>query len=553
MNVNGQIGNPGFQPKVLCAAISMSLLPLSGAVLAQDDDEDIEEIVVTGSYIRRTEGFKPASPLTQLSLEDIALEGTPNMGDIIHSLSFNQGSSISSNITPGAGSGETRINIRGMGAGATLNLVDGKRFIDDNVNVMLPQIAIQRMDFVLDGAAALYGSAAVAGVVNFVPIKSYDGLKLEFFNQGDSEGDMQEHMLQFLWGGDMGGLDVVVAGSWRENENLRWLDRPRQFNAGFNSSSSGNPGQFRVPTRDENGVLTGSSYRTGDLGCGTMEERVNPAGVRTNINGTEHFGTCWMDVGEWWEYNPKEQQGVFYTNASYEVSPNLSFNAQLIWNTETYLAQQSASNPGGRVAELPTIRGELPGNPFRAMDANGNPLFAQDANSDTLPDRDANGFVILDPNGIPFNEDVKFSGWRPFGKSQTRPSGLNSNGSFPASSRERVWRFAFDTYFTVPFMAGWDGVASVMMSQKYHTFRHNNQSFSAIEQGLNCDVLLDREDCFNPFAVNPNVLDPFTNTQIVAMVSNTRLLPCIRAVTCSTANLLNGPARAETSMPGLSS
>ena len=105
MNVNGQIGNPGFQPKVLCAAISMSLLPLSGAVLAQDDDEDIEEIVVTGSYIRRTEGFKPASPLTQLSLEDIALEGTPNMGDIIHSLSFNQGSSISSNITPGADPG----------------------------------------------------------------------------------------------------------------------------------------------------------------------------------------------------------------------------------------------------------------------------------------------------------------------------------------------------------------------------------------------------------------------------------------------------------------
>ena len=117
-----------------------------------------------------------------------------------------------------------------------------------------------------------------------------------------------------------------------------------------------------------------------------------------------------MDVGEWWEFNPKEQQGVFYANASYEASPDLSFNAQLIWSSETYLGQNSPSNPGGRVNELPTVRGELPGNPYRAMDANGGLLFAADANADTLPDRDANGVVILDPNGIPFNEDVNFGG-----------------------------------------------------------------------------------------------------------------------------------------------
>ena len=247
-----------FKRKLLCAAISISLLPLAGAAFAQDDDDDdvaVEEVIVTGSFIRRSEGFRSASPLTQITLEDIAAEGTPNIGDIIHGLSFNQGSSISSNITPGSGATETHINIRGLGSGATLDLVDGKRVLDGNSNIFLPQIAIQRLDIVVDGAAALYGSEAVAGVVNFVPIKSYDGLKLEVYNQGDSEGDMQEHMLSAMWGGDIGGLDVVVAGQWRENENLRWLDRPRQFNAGFNSSSSGNPGQFSVPQRDENGKI----------------------------------------------------------------------------------------------------------------------------------------------------------------------------------------------------------------------------------------------------------------------------------------------------------
>ena len=99
MHVNARTGHPGFKKKLLSTAVSLSLLPLSGAALAQDDV--VEEVIVTGSFIRRTEGFQSASPLTQLTIEDIAAQGTPNMGDVIHNLTFNQGSSISSNIAPG--------------------------------------------------------------------------------------------------------------------------------------------------------------------------------------------------------------------------------------------------------------------------------------------------------------------------------------------------------------------------------------------------------------------------------------------------------------------
>jgi len=519
MHVNRKTGQPGFQRKMLCTAISLSLLPLSGAALAQDDV--VEEVIVTGSFIRRTEGFRSASPLTQLTLEDIAAEGTPNMGDVVHNLSFNQGSSISSNITPGSGASETSINLRGLGAGATLDLVDGKRVIDGNVNAMLPQIAIQRLDIVVDGAAALYGSEAVAGVVNFVPIKSYDGLKIELFNQTtDHEVDDKyaEQMYSFIWGGDFGGVDMVVSGQWRDNSNLLWMDRPHLYNSGFNFSSSGNPGQFAVPSRDENGVLTGKTSRIGDMGCGSVATMEDPtAGIRQNPNGNKASNNaCYMDFGQWWELNPANQQGVFYTNANYEVSDDLSFNLALNWNSLTYKGQNSAANPGGRVDDLPILRGELPGNPFRAQDANGNPLFAADANGDTLPDRDANGVVVLDPSGIPFNEDVKFSGWRPFGKSQTRPSGLNSNGSFPGFYRERSYRVALDTNFTVPYVNGWDGVFSMMHTAETTLSRQNNQSFSAIEQGLSCDTLGPVEECFNPWAVNPDVLRPHTNSQMIA-------------------------------------
>ena len=521
MHVSRKSGTkPRYQRKLLCAAISLSLLPLTGAALAQDDDDAVvEEVIVTGSFIRRTEGFRSASPLTQISLEDIAAEGTPNMGDIVHNLSFNQGSSISSNITPGSGASETAINIRGLGAGATLDLVDGKRVIDGNVNQMLPQIAIQRLDIVVDGAAALYGSAAVAGVVNFVPIKSYDGLKLEGFNQQtDASDSYSEQMYSFLYGTDIGGVDLVVAGQWRDNSNLLWSDRPHLYNSGFNFSSSGNPGQYSVPARDANGVLTGASAREGDRGCGTVAAMEDPTrGDRPNPHGNKASNnTCYMDFGQWWELNPANQQGVFYANANYEVSDDLSFNAQLNWNSLTYKGQNSAANPGGRVDELPTLRGELPGNPFRAMDANGNALFAADRDGDTLPDRDAAGVVLLDPNGIPFNEDVTFSGWRPFGKSQTQASGHNSNGSFPGFYRERSFRASFDTNFTVPYVDGWDGVASVMYSAETTLSRQNNQSFSAISQGLSCDTLADTAECFSPWAVNADVLRPHTNSQMIA-------------------------------------
>ena len=71
---------------LLCAAISMSLLPLAGQSLAQD--ESIEEVVVTGSFIRRSEGFQSASQATQLTAEDLEAQGTLNLGEVVQNLTL---------------------------------------------------------------------------------------------------------------------------------------------------------------------------------------------------------------------------------------------------------------------------------------------------------------------------------------------------------------------------------------------------------------------------------------------------------------------------------
>jgi outer membrane receptor protein involved in Fe transport len=504
-----------YRVKLLCAAISLSLLPLAGQSLAQQGDPEVEEVVVTGSYIRRTEGFRAASPLTQISADDIALAGTPNMGDVIHNLNFNQGTTVTANAFTGASNIATSLNLRGLGAGATLDLVDGLRSHTSNVNTLLPQIAIQRLDIVTDGAAALYGSAAVAGVVNFVPIKSYDGFKFEHMSQQDTKGDYNDVQFQTLWGTEFNGIDLVVATSWREHSRLEMYNRPEILRSGFVWSSTATPGDYSVPKRDANGVLTGARSTKADPGCGAAHE--DPTVVGNGVNGFLRSATnCAYDYGEFWDYRYPTQQGSLYTSASYEFSSDLSVNAQYTYYGVRHEVRGSPINPGGRVGELPAVRGEIPGNPFPAVNSLGQPVYARDANGDGVPDRVGNdpfGTVILDPNGIPFNEDVIFTSWRPWAKHGTKPAIFNSDGSSPRDGHFWGSRVVLQADFTVPFLEGWEGHAAYVWGEGVSDDKDYEGSFGGIDQGLRCDVATDRDACFSPFvAVDPADL----NTQAVA-------------------------------------
>lgn len=501
--------------RILCSAIALALVPISGATLAQQDQ--VEEVVVTGTFIRRTEGFRSASSVIQLTADDIAAAGTPNVGDIIYNLSSTNGSHIVRNNSISSGgvttSHETGINLRGLGENATLNLLDGKRVIDNNVNTMLPMIAMQRLDIVTDGAAALYGSAAVAGVVNFVPMKSYDGLKLEQMSQMDSRSDYEDYTFSALYGTEWNGLNIVLAGEYRTNDALGYRDRPDYLRAAYGSSSFGNPGKFTVPTRDANGVLTGNTVSLADPTCSPTREDVG--GFKNNPLGWYLNGTCYLDYGEHYDLHDAQDTGNFYGSLQYDVSPDLSVEAQYNFYKRRHHYRSSAA-PAGLVTSLPTVRGELPGNPFRAVDANGNPLFAQDANGDGVPDRDAGGVVILDPAGIPFNEDVRLQTWRIWGKHGTLPSRFNDDGSVPRQNIYWSNRVSFGADFTVPFLDGWRGNADYTWGNYVDNAELFDNSLSAITQGLACDVANDLDACYTPFANPTDPINGGYNTQAVA-------------------------------------
>jgi iron complex outermembrane receptor protein len=155
--------------------------------------------MVTGTRLR---GAEVAAPVDIITRSDIEKTGYTAVGDVIRSLPEDWAGGQSPGVLPGAGlsnqgnqntTGASTVDLRGLGTDATLVLVDGQRlsaegeFQAADISV-IPLAAIQRIDVVTDGASALYGSDAVAGVVNFVLRKDFTGAELSETLGGATEG-----------------------------------------------------------------------------------------------------------------------------------------------------------------------------------------------------------------------------------------------------------------------------------------------------------------------------------------------------------------------------
>jgi len=518
---------------LLCSAISLSLLPVANLSSAQ---EQVEEVVVTGSFIRRSEGFTQASQTTQLNAADLEAQGTLNIAEVVQNLSFVNGpGSAVTNTIQGTDSRSSTIDLRGLGSSATLTLLDGKRLVNQNVNALVPTIALQRMDIVADGAAALYGNEAVAGVVNFVPYKSYDGFKVDTYAEQDGAGTYDEHSVQMMWGGSMGDLDVVLAGQFRQNSRLGWDERNVLANSGLTISSN-SPGRWWVPKRDEFGnyiVENGRVSETGtvDPACGYAADRTDyTVDQVANPYGNRYGSICFFDFGDNRSYREPTETNQFYANATWDVSDDLTLSAQAFRTRLAEMTYTSTSNPGnGRIGELPGVRGELPGNPFKALDSNGNQLYGVDLNGDGVPDRDPNVDLNMDgwgdyivsgiaDNGVPLNEDVRPRTLRPLNKTMLLPGTHSPDKDNLGPNVDHISRFTLQADFTVPFLDGWEGQAAYTRNTREYTQVANQvYNIEAMKQGLRCDVVRDRESCYNPFFVTD--ANNHTSTQVVHAIA----------------------------------
>lgn len=516
--------SPCFVSNLLSSAIALSLLGGTGQTLAQSTD--LEEIVVTGSFIRRSEEIIAASPVTSFSAEDIEGQGTVNMAQIVQNLTFNNGTAVTNSIQ-GVVNTTSNFNLRGLGPRATLTLIDGKRVASDNVQTMLPASALQRMEIVTDGAAALYGSDAVAGVVNLIPYQSYDGLEVEIFSEGDSREDFNRTEASFLGGRSFGGVDIVVAGSQVNSTTLAWNERPEYVRAGLTHNGGGNPGNYLVPIRTATGDLTGRTAARPDPNCGreTEADQVSPGNNPWgNLLGTR----CFMSFGDTRDFQPESQTSALYGNLNWEVNDDVTFRSQIIWNRQRFHNRTNPSNPGARSEALSIVRGELPGNTFRAKTPTGQELFAEprrdaggavvlDGYGRPLPLRDSSGNVVFANNrfapigsdpmgGVPFYEDVTIIGgqWVPFNRAEanTVPTYFQQYDNYQLTHNDRrTVRFSTGLDFPVPMLQGWEGRADYTYGLQNDVSPNNQQfSLSAVNRGLDCDVINDVDNCYNPFA-----------------------------------------------------
>lgn len=206
------------------------------AVAEGTPETEVEAVVVTGTLIRG--GAPPASPLLVLGRDDIDRSGAGTLAEALSALPQAFGGSASGDTFLTASDGAntnntlaTGINLRGLGADATLVLVNGRRLAGSGLKgdfadvSAIPLAAIERVDVLLDGASALYGSDAVGGVVNIILRSDFEGAETRIRGGVAAGGAAEETSLAQTFGRRWSSGDLLLSGEYYRREALRRSDR----------------------------------------------------------------------------------------------------------------------------------------------------------------------------------------------------------------------------------------------------------------------------------------------------------------------------------------
>ena len=378
----------------LAVAISAQLIPLANIAIAQDvsadKDQEVELIMVTGSFVRRSENFESPSPLAVLDAGDIESIGAKSIADITQTLTINTGAENTPDaFTQNATAGTSNINLRGLGVASTLILLNNKRqvvtaqnnnggvnFVD--TSSLVPMIAINRMEIVKDGASALYGSDAVAGVVNFITKTDYEGAQVSLDYQDGAHGDNKEYTVQGLWGTVGDDSSILAAISYTNRSPMFTRDR-RISRPEDDASSLGNPGSYFI----------GPTPFIDPTGCaeyGGLPTLLAPPGTVPGLD----VGLCRFDFGNGFSFVPDESRVTAYVKATKQLTDDVE------WTTEITSARnraQRGGSPSFPILTFPTVPASHPNNVFGqdvsyfgrevGNDADGNALPGDPANTES--------------------------------------------------------------------------------------------------------------------------------------------------------------------------
>ncbi len=357
MKHQNSINAPRFaEPRFLLSAVAVAVLALTNGAAAQE--APMQRVEVTGSSIKRL-ASENALPLTTIKSEELVNRGLTTMSEVAVALTV-----ASTNEPVGGGGSGTMINMRGLNTNRTLVLLNGRRLAnealgDSSVNVdVIPMGAIDRVEVLRDGASALYGTDAIAGVVNFITKKSITGVTLSASGaKPEASGGGSQKRFGFVAGkGSLAedGWNVYTAFDIQRRDSLLQRDRPNVTDpekllalggTPFTSNTSGgsaSPANFTIYRNGKSANITGNPYFA--AGCVTpYAVQTTVPSTRTNANGGK---TCITDPTYYPELLPEAQQATLFTRGSLAHGDGkvLTIELQL---AKSYIDASDAPQPFG--------------------------------------------------------------------------------------------------------------------------------------------------------------------------------------------------------------
>lgn len=268
----------------------------------------LEAITVTGSRIARADGYEAPTPVSVLGADELNKMATVTIADSVNRLPAFTNSQTprnrSSNISSGT-AGTNILNLRGLGANRTLVLQDGKRMVGSTIATgtlsgavdvnMIPSGLVQRVDVVTGGASAVYGSDALAGVVNFVLDKEFTGVKGNVDYGATTRGDGENYKISLTAGTGFadGRGHVLFSGEYSDDKGIigndrDWADDSFQM---MNNPLAAQAGQPTLLTVHNAGVANGT-YGGLTLGCRNITPYVDLVTGQPGNRLTTSPGAC---------------------------------------------------------------------------------------------------------------------------------------------------------------------------------------------------------------------------------------------------------------------
>lgn len=345
-----------FTPSLIIGAtIALSAGFSTTTYAAQQTAEKVERIQVTGSRIKRSDIEGP-SPVQSINKEDIENMGYDNLQQLLERMPVAGNGTFSTrgNNQDSTANGSAAVSLRGLGADATLVLINGRRvaisafaegitnsFVDIN---SIPVSAIERIDILKDGASAIYGSDAVAGVVNVILKKDIDGIEVNLGYGGTDGPNYEETTASIVWGTTSAKSSASVIIDYFKNTSLSSDEMGRLGTANQSPyggedfrSSRGFPGYFYV-----DGVKT-----------------IDPACPAENATSS---GSCLFDYGPFGYIAPASERVGAISQFEYRFDNGITGFLEMAVQHNSSIAA-GAPTPLDEDAGL-TVPGSHPNNPF---------------------------------------------------------------------------------------------------------------------------------------------------------------------------------------------